>query len=434
MKTAAKLITSDIKNLDASNTNYPCSGEMSSVDQALEFIPNLLQVFLKNIFVGKDISLKLASIGQAIIQAARPKAVIAPLQLGLGVQMHHHFASKFLIDSLSSHGFCSPYTVVQKYERSAAVNQGTDIPGYAPDIFIHHVADNVDHNTRTLDGSGTFHGMGIIATMTPGIQCRKIVPRKQVTVEEIAAAGHIDVCVYKGPSADNVQLLYKELKDLKVTDATANLDLLCKISLPLFHSPRPGWSGTMQRVCDGQYPGKSSVLFLPMIDLDPTDMTCIYSTLLFVSKQAKRYGFTPILTFDQPLWWKALNIIQNEPSGSDLKSIVLRLGGFHIEMSFLGCIGHLMAGSGLQELLELVYAKNAVIHMLSGKAVSRAIRGHFLVDGALNAMLASKTFNVPLPVKSTAEPETAESEAVSPTCSTLTDVGLASQSATIVQV
>ena len=175
-----------------------------------------------------------------------------------------------------------------------------------------------------------------------------------------------------------------------------------------------------------------------MIDLDPTDMTCVYSTLLFVSKQAKQYGFTPILTFDQPLWWKALNIILNEPSGSHLKSIMLRLGGFHIEMSFLGCIGHLMAGSGLQELLELVYAKNAVMHMLSGKAVSRASRGHFLVDGALNAMLASKTFNVPLPVKSTKDPGSAESEEVSPACNTTqepcTDVGLVSQSATIVQV
>ena len=243
-----------------------------------------------------------------------------------------------------------------------------------------------------------------------------------------------DTCAYKGPSADNVQLLYKELRDLKVTDATANLDLLCKISLPLFLSPRPGWSGTMQRVCDGQYPGKSSVLFLPMIDLDPTDMTCVYSTLLFVSKQAKRYGFTPILTFDQPLRWKALNIIQNERSGSDLKSIVLRLGGFHIQMSFLGCIGHLMAGSGLQELLELVYAKNAVIHMLSGKAVSRAIRGYFLVDGALNTMLASNTFNVPLPVKSTKEHGTVKGEEVSPACSTHTDIGLTLQSATIVQV
>ena len=43
VETAIKRITRDIKNLDASNTNYPCSEEMFSIDQALEFIPNLLQ-------------------------------------------------------------------------------------------------------------------------------------------------------------------------------------------------------------------------------------------------------------------------------------------------------------------------------------------------------------------------------------------------------
>jgi len=397
VETAAKLIKSDIKKLDVSTSDYPSSEEMSSIEQALKFIPKLLQLFLKTIFVGKHISLKLASVGQAIIQATRPRSIVAPLQLGLGVQMHHHFASKFLIDSLNSHGFCSPYTVVQKYERSAAVNQGTDIPGYTPGRFIQHVADNVDHNTRTLDGSGTFHGMGIIATITPGIRSNKLVPIKYVTAEEIANVGQIDIHHYQGPSGDSVKLLYRELNDLQVQDATANLDLLWKVTLPLLHSPQPAWSGTMQAICCGQYPGKSSVMFLPMIDLDPTDMTCIYSTLIFVSEQAKRYHITPILTFDQPLWWKALTIVLNEPQGSELKSIVLRLGGFHIQMSFLGCIGHLMAGSGLQELLELVYTKNAVLHMLSGKAVSRAIRGHCLVDAALNALLVCKTFNIPLP-------------------------------------
>ena len=55
-----------------------------------------------------------------------------------------------------------------------------------------------------------------------------------------------------------------------------------------------------------------------------------------------------------------------------------------------------MAGSGIEEVLELVYAKNAVPHILSGKAVARAIRGHFLVDAALNAMLVSDTFSLPL--------------------------------------
>ena len=105
-----------------------------------------------------------------------------------------------------------------------------------------------------------------------------------------------------------------------------------------------------------------------MIDVDPTDMTCIYSTLSFISDQASRYEYTPIITFDQPLWWKSLKIVSNELQDSKLKSIILRLGGLQVEMSFLGCIGHITAGSGIEEVLELVYAKNAVPHILSGKA------------------------------------------------------------------
>ena len=43
-----------------------------------------------------------------------------------------------------------------------------------------------------------------------------------------------------------------------------------------------------------------------------------------------------------------------------------------------------------------MYANNAVPHILSGKAVARAIRGHLLVDAALNALLVSHTFHLPL--------------------------------------
>ena len=55
-----------------------------------------------------------------------------------------------------------------------------------------------------------------------------------------------------------------------------------------------------------------------------------------------------------------------------------------------------MAGSGLQQLLEVVFAQNSVSHMLTGKAIARAVRGHFLVDAVLNAFVVSITFNVPL--------------------------------------
>ena len=42
---------------------------------------------------------------------------------------------------------------------------GTQVP-FSEGSCIQYVADNVDHNICTLDGHGTFHGMGIIAAIT----------------------------------------------------------------------------------------------------------------------------------------------------------------------------------------------------------------------------------------------------------------------------
>ena len=95
----------------------------------------------------------------------------------------------------------------------------------------------------------------------------------------------------------------------------------------------------------------TSIVFLPIIDIDPGNLSCIYSTFNFVSNHANQYNVTPILTFDQPLWWKAMSIVIDEKSNSGLSKIILRLGPFHTEMSFLSSIGHLMKGSGLYALI-----------------------------------------------------------------------------------
>ena len=98
----------------------------------------------------------------------------------------------------------------------------------------------------------------------------------------------------------------------------------------------------MQLVHKGNHPGKSSIMFLPMIDMDPTDLTCIYSTLSYVVDHAERHNSTPILTFDQPLYFKALKIALSEPEGSSIGKIVLIMGGLHKKMSFVGTFGYLM--------------------------------------------------------------------------------------------
>ena len=124
---------------------------------------------------------------------------------------------------------------------------------------------------------------------------------------------------------------------------------------------------------------KSTVLKLLIIDLDPSNPTCIYSTLRFIELQALKIGKqTPCVTFDQPLWYKAVGIIENEGL-----NMVCRLGGFHLLMSFLGSIGSLMGGSGLENVLENIFASNVIQHILSGKAFARAVRGHMLTHSAL---------------------------------------------------
>jgi len=87
-----------------------------------------------------------------------------------------------------------------------------------------------------------------------------------------------------------------------------------------------------------------------------------------------------------------MKMVEAASPGSALSKVVLKLGGFHTMMSFLGAVGYIMDGSELREVLEHVYASNTVPHLLSGKAIARAVRGHLLIDAALHAILLSEVF------------------------------------------
>jgi len=122
---------------------------------------------------------------------------------------------------------------------------------------------------------------------------------------------------------------------------------------------------------------------LPIIDVNPNNMSCLFSTLTFVERQAQLLSMpVACITFDQPLWQKATEIVC-----STGMNVVCRLGGFHTLMNFLGAVGSVMAGSGLAEALQSCYGPVSVTHMLTGKAFSKALCGHFIVDFALHVLL-----------------------------------------------
>ena len=56
-------------------------------------------------------------------------------------------------------------------------------------------------------------------------------------------------------------------------------------------------------------------------------------------------------------------------------------------MSFLGSIRNLMKGSGIENLFIEMYAENTINYIISKKAVSRALRIHFLREPMLVTLL-----------------------------------------------
>jgi hypothetical protein len=58
-----------------------------------------------------------------------------------------------------------------------------------------------------------------------------------------------------------------------------------------------------------------------------------------------------------------MQIVEAADPGSKLSNIVPKLEGFHSMISILGLVGYTMEGSGLREVLELVYVPNTVPHL-----------------------------------------------------------------------
>jgi hypothetical protein len=66
-------------------------------------------------------------------------------------------------------------------------------------------------------------------------------------------------------------------------------------------------------------------------------------------------------------------------------------------MSFLGSIGKFMENKDLSTVLETIYRENTVKHILTGKATSRSIRGHIIVELVLITFLLSTILPTDIP-------------------------------------
>ncbi|GBL91779.1 hypothetical protein AVEN_71414-1 [Araneus ventricosus] len=125
---------------------------------------------------------------------------------------------------------------------------------------------------------------------------------------------------------------------------------------------------------------RSRVLCLPFINSPPSQFHTIVTAIRTTKRKCETFSMeTCFVTFDHPLYIKAQEIISNNP---EFKGIML-LGGFHMLMSYMGAIGTIMAGSGLKELFQSIYALNTVVKLMSRHAYAREVRCHGLAHCVL---------------------------------------------------
>ena len=118
------------------------------------------------------------------------------------------------------------------------------------------------------------------------------------------------------------------------------INLVWMLEYLLILTPCLPWSGFMKIVMKNYEFQSSRIETLPFIRLDPSNPSTIYTALCFAQAQSEKHNLSICrVTFAQPLYQKATEIVA---ASRDLDKVVVRLGGFHMLMSYLDSIWHIM--------------------------------------------------------------------------------------------
>lgn len=151
-----------------------------------------------------------------------------------------------------------------------------------------------------------------------------------------------------------------------------------------------GYNGYMEDLTENNENYEVSVIhFLPFVHAHPSEYDMLYTAILNSVTEARNLNMKMcFITFDQPLYFKACDIVIASSIADDMH-IFIRLGGFHTLLSFLGSIGFVMNNSGLKEVLCTVYGDKTAENISAGCQYSRAIRAHTLVFLAIIKLIFS---------------------------------------------
>lgn len=109
----------------------------------------------------------------------------------------------------------------------------------------------------------------------------------------------------------------------------------------------PNWTGFNILLHSSEIPMLSKIGYLPIIDAPPTEMSTINAIMKKSTEIANKLGAPYVcLVFDESIYAKIQEVRWKE--AEYLNRFIVRLGEFHMAMSFCGAIGKLFKDAGLR--------------------------------------------------------------------------------------
>ena len=330
--------------------------------------------------------------------------------LGLAVKLQHRHGSSELIRLLHDHGFIVSYDEIIRFRKSAAkfvgdrssiLHQAMGLSRRVGPIFGWF--DNLDLLVSTPNGRRDTHVMahefqqhpsGILETGSaqPG-SMNLVIPRLLLSASrslKISTSRSVPLQHYTGPKKVNPPVI-QTASGIPYSDVCARNESLAAAQLKdtqwlnsLSSDNSMEWYGYNNKLAREKAPEvimpATVYLFGPLIDAPPSHPDTVLTSLLYMKTSLGELGMTCAnLSIDMQLYMVGQQVKWWEPDR--FKDVILRPGAMHIMMSFLGCIGTLMKGSGLDALVGSAFG--GLTGIMSGKAWVRAMRAFRMVSATL---------------------------------------------------
>lgn len=302
--------------------------------------------------------------------------------LGLGVDLHHKFGSRDLIDTLYEHGFTVSYDEVLRFRKSAAKficnNSSTlhQMMGITPSAeIISGWFDNFDLLVSTPNGRRETHAMATEFQIHRATVCNN--DKSQPTVSNIVIprlapkyikssnnTSTIPFLHYTGPKkvippvlpSRNVGVDFDEVCAQHASLEAAQEKDVKWLNALMMENEAMEWNGFNNDLSRslGIIKPATNYMFGPLIDAPPSHPDTIITTLTYMQESLLDMGMMKVhLCMDMQLYQVTKQVCWYH--SEKFQNVIAHPGGMHIIQSFISCIGKLMKNSGLEVYAGAAY-------------------------------------------------------------------------------